>query len=38
LHAKKLAFRHPKFGKELEFSVPVPEDFQEVLSRAKLYK
>jgi 23S rRNA pseudouridine1911/1915/1917 synthase len=31
LHAERLAFRHPESGEPMEFTVPVPPDFEAVL-------
>ncbi len=31
LHARRLAFKHPQTNEELEFTVELPKDFQEVL-------
>ena len=31
LHARKLAFTHPRTKKKLKFTAPLPEDFQETL-------
>lgn len=31
LHARKLAFRHPRTGRFCEFNAPLPEDFRQVL-------
>jgi 23S rRNA pseudouridine1911/1915/1917 synthase len=31
LHARKLAFRHPRNGRFVEFNAPLPEDFRTVL-------
>ena len=31
LHAHRLSFEHPSSGEKLDFSVPVPQDFQRVL-------
>lgn len=39
LHAYKLAFTHPKTGKRMEFSAPIPKDMNELLeSFNELYK
>jgi 23S rRNA pseudouridine1911/1915/1917 synthase len=32
LHARKLAFRHPRTGRFLEFNAPLPEDFKQALA------
>ena len=31
LHAERLAFKHPRDGRRMEFSVGLPPDLQEVL-------
>jgi len=36
LHARRLAFRHPRTGQWREFDAPLPEDFKEALSRLRL--
>ncbi len=36
LHAWKLAFHHPRTGKELAFSAPIPEDFRQLATQAGL--
>lgn len=33
LHAHKLRLRHPRTGETMEFSAPLPEDFESVLGR-----
>ena len=33
LHAKQIRFRHPATGQWMEFSCPLPEDFQIVLTK-----
>ena len=33
LHAKSLAFEHPKTGKWLEFNSDIPKDMQEVIEK-----
>ncbi len=33
LHANQLRFRHPSSGEELNFSAPLPEDFQAILTK-----
>lgn len=33
LHSARLAFCHPKTGKEVEFSAPVPEDFEAMMKQ-----
>lgn len=35
LHAGVLGFEHPVTGKYLEFSVPLPEDFEQLLQSLK---
>ena len=35
LHAKTLGFRHPKSGKELEFSSNLPTDLNLILKKLK---
>lgn len=35
LHARRLAFRHPRTGQWREFDAPLPEDFKEALSRLR---
>ena len=35
LHAKKLRFRHPKTGEEMELECPLPDYFEETLRRIK---
>ena len=35
LHARKLAFKHPRTGKELKCEAPWPEDFKEALQRLR---
>jgi 23S rRNA pseudouridine1911/1915/1917 synthase len=32
LHARKLAFRHPRNGRFVEFNAPLPEDFKQALA------
>jgi 23S rRNA pseudouridine1911/1915/1917 synthase len=32
LHAERLAFKHPRDGRPMEFTAPVPDDLQQVLS------
>jgi 23S rRNA pseudouridine1911/1915/1917 synthase len=32
LHAQKLAFRHPVLNHDMEFSVPIPADFQDIMT------
>ena len=32
LHARRLAFRHPHSGKELEFEAPLPDDMQRTIA------
>jgi 23S rRNA pseudouridine1911/1915/1917 synthase len=32
LHARRLAFRHPHSGKELEFEAPLPDDMQRAIT------
>jgi 23S rRNA pseudouridine1911/1915/1917 synthase len=36
LHARQLAFIHPRTGRRLSFEAPCPEDFAEVLSALRL--
>jgi 23S rRNA pseudouridine1911/1915/1917 synthase len=36
LHARRLAFTHPRTGKKVAFEAPLPEDFREGLKRLKL--
>jgi 23S rRNA pseudouridine1911/1915/1917 synthase len=33
LHARTLAFTHPRSGQPLSFEAPLPEDFQDILRR-----
>ena len=35
LHAVKLAFQHPVSGQDLEFTIPMPEDMQNVINRLR---
>ncbi|SEA09546.1 23S rRNA pseudouridine1911/1915/1917 synthase [Desulfuromusa kysingii] len=35
LHAEKLAFRHPVLNRDMIFSVPVPDDFHNILTRLR---
>lgn len=35
LHAIKLSFIHPRSGELLEFTAPLPEDFQRVLAKLR---
>ena len=35
LHAYHLGFTHPRTGKKVAFDAPVPEDFQDALSRLR---
>lgn len=35
LHARQLAFVHPRTGRELTFEAPMPEDFQDALARLR---
>jgi 23S rRNA pseudouridine1911/1915/1917 synthase len=35
LHASRLAFKHPKTGKEMEFTSALPEDLRTALDRAR---
>jgi len=35
LHAEKLTFRHPVLSQNLTFTVPVPEDMQNILNRLR---
>jgi len=35
LHAIKLSFIHPRSGELLEFTAPLPEDFQKVLAKLR---
>ncbi|MCB0643524.1 MAG: RNA pseudouridine synthase, partial [Phaeodactylibacter sp.] len=37
LHAKSLGFEHPITKKWMEFEAPLPEDFQAVLERWRVY-
>ncbi|TAL69922.1 MAG: RluA family pseudouridine synthase [Bacteroidetes bacterium] len=37
LHAKELSFTHPEFGKRLNFSIKLPDDFEKVLKLFKKY-
>lgn len=37
LHAAELGFIHPKTGKYIEFSAPLPVDFQELLNKIRTY-
>ncbi|GAV23747.1 RluA family pseudouridine synthase [Carboxydothermus pertinax] len=36
LHALKLSFTHPRSGELLDFTAPLPEDFQEVLEKLRI--
>ena len=36
LHAWRLSFDHPRTGRRLTFTAPVPDDFQAILSRLRL--
>ncbi len=36
LHARRLAFRHPRTGQWREFDAPLPEDFREAISHLRL--
>lgn len=36
LHAKKLAFIHPKYEKLMEFEVDLPEDFKKILKKLEI--
>lgn len=36
LHAKRIAFHHPKSGHRVAFKAPLPHDFQELLDRLEL--
>ena len=38
LHAARLAFVHPVYGKPLEFEAPLPGPFSEVLDRLRKQK
>jgi 23S rRNA pseudouridine1911/1915/1917 synthase len=38
LHAAKLAFTHPRTGKKLSFTTPLPEEFQAALKFLKPFK
>jgi 23S rRNA pseudouridine1911/1915/1917 synthase len=35
LHARRLAFRHPRDGRALEFDAPLPDDMKELLTRLR---
>jgi 23S rRNA pseudouridine1911/1915/1917 synthase len=35
LHARRLAFRHPRDGRELVFEAPLPDDLRELLARLR---
>ena len=37
LHAKKLSFTHPKTGEWMEFESDLPDDFQQVLEKWRVY-
>ena len=37
LHAKSLAFEHPKTGKWLQFNSDIPKDMQEVIEKWRVY-
>lgn len=37
LHAKTLGFKHPKTGKEMDFTSELPEDMQQLLERWRTY-
>jgi 23S rRNA pseudouridine1911/1915/1917 synthase len=36
LHARQLAFTHPRLQKKLQFEAPYPEDFSAALERLRL--
>jgi 23S rRNA pseudouridine1911/1915/1917 synthase len=38
LHARRLAFRHPQSGKELEFEAPLPDDIKRTLEALGRYR
>jgi 23S rRNA pseudouridine1911/1915/1917 synthase len=38
LHARRLAFRHPQSGKELEFEAPLPDDIKRTLEALARYR
>jgi 23S rRNA pseudouridine1911/1915/1917 synthase len=35
LHARRLAFRHPRTGQWREFDAPLPDDFKEAIARLR---
>ena len=35
LHAERLAFQHPRTGKDLEFVSPMPDDMKNLLAALK---
>ncbi len=35
LHSEKLVFRHPRTGEVMEFTAPVPEDLEKILTRLR---
>ncbi len=37
LHARSLNFTHPRTGERMEFEVPLPEDFQQLLEKWRKY-
>lgn len=37
LHARKLAFRHPRDGRFMEFNAPLPEDFRTALEELRSF-
>ena len=38
LHARKLAFQHPRTGERMEVECPLPDYFQEVLRKLSMRK
>lgn len=37
LHARTLGFKHPRTGKEMDFSCPLPDDMEKLLERWRIY-
>lgn len=37
LHARTLGFRHPRTGKEMDFSAPLPSDMEQMIEKWKTY-
>jgi len=36
LHARQLAFTHPRSGKKIGFTVPLPDDFEAAMTALRI--